>query len=416
MLHAAVVVYADYVGTVDVSNRTEVRARHTEGATPDPSFDLVDTPTARVGLRDHQYDYTLGYTAVTVAPDIQTQVAPQLFQYGDVGAAWHDRRVRVGVTETVTYGVQNPGLLLTLPAAPAANAPAPTGPTPPPPTTAPPGAQALAAPTTLYSGSSTTALVARLTVTRRWTATSSLAYAMGGGLDTSSRAALPFVRGPRADALASYSMTRLDVLDSRVAAQRGTATAGACNPVIAGVTAADTCSPIAESAQLSESWRRQVTRSTQAWIGGGASALRIRLRPGDAYVGRVYPVGLAGFLHEHEVNGIRTVVRFDAQLAPLFDTRTGILDERATGTLSLTLPYRRFTFLAALAGTHSIASPFVRPIRVVQGTVEADYHVSRLLTVGAGGRYAWQDSLGGTAFVSGMAFAQATFHAPQIKF
>lgn len=414
---AALLLYADYAGTLDVSNRTEVRVRHTDGAAPDPSLDLVDTPIARLSVAAHQWEYTLGYSAVAVAPDVEAQVLPQLSQYGDVGASWHDRRVRIDVTEAASYGAQNPGLLLTLPAAATANAPTtPPGPTAPPATSLPPGAQALAAPATIFFGRSTTTLATRLTLSRRWFASTSLAYTLGGGLDAASRAALPFVGGPRAEALASYSLTRGDVLDSRAAAQHGTATASPCSAAISGVTAADTCSPLAESVQLTESWRRQLTRSTQAWLGGGASVVHVRLRPTDPNVDRVYPVALTGFLHEHEVNGIRTLIRFDAQVSPLLDARTGVLDERATGTLSVTLPFRRLALLTALAGTRSIASPFVRPVKVVQGTAEAEYRVSPLLTLGVGGRYAWQEQAGIGEFAGGLVFAQATFHAPQLKF
>ena len=129
MLLAATVLLAA-AGTVDLSNRTEVRARDAQGQVPNPSLDLVDLPTARFALRDHTWDTTLDYSALAVLPDVQTTLQPQVVQFGDVGFHWHARHVRIGVVEYASYGEQNSAVLLGAAAAPAAT-PTPGVPTPP---------------------------------------------------------------------------------------------------------------------------------------------------------------------------------------------------------------------------------------------------------------------------------------------
>src|SRR5437899_5093363 len=112
----SVVLLADYAGTVNLSNRVEVRGRHTDNANPDPSLDLVDVPRARIDLKGHHWEYSLGYSAMIVLANAQevAQRAPaaqpsganqaagasipagfsaEALQSGDVSASWHDRRV-----------------------------------------------------------------------------------------------------------------------------------------------------------------------------------------------------------------------------------------------------------------------------------------------------------------------------------
>jgi hypothetical protein len=415
MLLAATVILA-LAGTVDLSNRTEVRARDAQGAVPNPSFDLVDIPTAHLALRERTWDTGLNYSALAILPDAQTQLLPQVVQFGDVGIHWHDRRVRLGLAEYVGYGEQNSAVLLAAPAAPAT----PATPGIPPPPTAPPSVQALASPSTIIFGNSRSVLTSQVLLSRLWSASTSLEYSLAGGLDAASRQTLPFLHGPSGDATLLYSLTRLDGLETRAAAQRSDSTVGLCSPVIQGIALGDTCNPTSETAQLSEAWRRRITRTANTSLGGGASFVHLRLRDGDPFTNRVYPVIQASFtstfarprLNEEA----RSSLRIDAQVAPLVDIRTGIIDERAQGVLAFKHPIGESTLSAALTGARSITSPFIRPVAALGGLIELEHRLDRYVSIGGGIRYAWQEQAGIGAFAGGMAFAQVTFRAPQGRF
>jgi hypothetical protein len=413
MLHVA---FAEYVGTVDVSNRTEVRVRHTQDVVPDKSFDVVDAPTARVELEDRVWSHTLGYTALAAAPDVQAGLSPQLIQSADLGTAWHDRRVRIGVAEYAMYGELNTGFLLGGPptSAPTPAATPPPGPAAPPP--AGPTTPTLAAPTTLRMGSSRTVLATALTLSRRWTATTAVEYVMAGGVDTASQANLPLLRGPRGEATATYAATRLDGLETRASVQRGTTTEGLCSPAIADVPVGATCAPVTDTGQITEAWQRRLTRDSQATLGAGAAWTAVRIRPEDRFVDRLFPVVRASFEHARVVQDIRTIVRLDALLAPTIDVRTGVLDQRAQGSVALTLPFHEVTLSGSFSAARSVSSPFVRPLTALTGVLETAYHFSRVSEIGGGVRYALLEQEGLPRIAGGAAFLQATFHAPRTRF
>jgi hypothetical protein len=134
--------HGDAAGTLDVSNRSEVRVRDTESSpptTPNPSLDLADTITARIGLKSRQWTYTLGYSIAGTLPDVEqpSALAPLVLQSADTGLTWSGRRASLGVAEYVSYGFTN--------TATTGAAPAVTGGTAP----APPGVTTLATPATL---------------------------------------------------------------------------------------------------------------------------------------------------------------------------------------------------------------------------------------------------------------------------
>src|ERR1017187_5457894 len=116
MLHAACIL-ADYAGTVEVANRTEVRGRSTQPAQPNfpsVSLDLADTPSLRLGLSDRRWKYTLGYSATALLADAElgAGAAPQVLQTATLAATWHDRHVELGLEEDGQYGLVNTGYLL----------------------------------------------------------------------------------------------------------------------------------------------------------------------------------------------------------------------------------------------------------------------------------------------------------------
>jgi hypothetical protein len=408
-MYPAVVVLADYAGTVNLSNRTEVRGRHTQGADPDPSLDLVDIPAARIDIRAHRWNYSLGYSAAIVLPAVQEELVPQVLQFGDVGATFQYRRVRIGLAEYGGYGEQNSAHLIQEPA-PAG------GPSAPPPSGGAGGpAPLLPNPAVLRFGSSRTVLTAELQLTRRWLGASSVEYGVAGGVDEDSRALLPFVRGPRAEARASFSATRLDSLETRASVLRTDTSTAPCSAAVRDAAPGASCSPTAEAAQLTESWQRRLTRRAQLSVGAGASVVGVRLLPEDPFVEKVFPVALASFQHERQRN-LPTSLRLEAQVGPLLDVRTGIVDELAQATLDSRLTIRPVTLIFTLGATHSLGSQFVEAAGSLQGSFEAEYRVDDYVSLGTGVRYAWQEQGGVQTFSGGSAFAQVTLRAPPARF
>jgi hypothetical protein len=447
---APAILFADIAGTVEVSNRTEFRVREQGETAPpivasvpsgtmyrtgnaaagttslpvvtslvNPGIDLVDVPALRLELKEHTWDSLIDYSAFTILPDLELGLpVPQVLQSADAGITWHDARARLGITEYGQYGETNSIYL------------GAGGTTPPPPggTTV----QLLATPTTINFGSTRTDLIGRYLFSRLVTGNALLEYFASGGIDDASRTVLPIVNGPRAEAAVSYRLTRTDAFETKVTGlisgtssallsvtAEGTGTTEAV-PCVVGLKeqlpAADACIPQADTAAAFETWRRQLTRHSDAYLGAGVSATFARLSPQEPYSHDVLPAAIAGFQYRSSVEQVRSVLRLDAQLAPLVDARTGIVDDRAQLTLTLELPFHDFTFTGSLYGTRSVNSLFTEPVTGVQGYFEVEYEVTRYMSTGGGVRAAWQTQEGVGTFTTGLLFAQVTFKIPKFHF
>jgi hypothetical protein len=433
-MHLAVVL-ADYTGTVAISNRIELRGRETETppllpgtaalaapassvaspSLPNPGVDVVDIPTAHVELAGHAWRTTVDYSAFAIMPDLETgQPTPQVLNTGAVGAVYEGRTVHLGILEFAQYGEQNPAYLFVsnptigaVPQAPGVFAPPNAG----------SSVQLLASPVSVLYGSSRTDLTSQVAFSRRWTGTSLVEFAVQGGADAASQLVLPIVEAPRAEATLKWSETRNDALETKVTAMHSDASVGPCfTALITPQPLGSLCEPTGDLVQGTETWRHRLSRHTEAWIGAGPAFVLARLAPRTAYEDAAYPVFLAGFQYLRTVEDVKTVLRLDAQLAPLVDLRTGIVDDRAQGTLTLSVPLRDVTLTGALSGTRSVETLLSQPVESVQGSFEMEARVDPELSVGAGVRYVWQDQAGIGVFATGLAFVQATFRTRRFRF
>jgi hypothetical protein len=421
-------VLADYSGTLDSSNRTEVRGRTTQGVTttptqggtssptpagpPNPSLDVADIATILLRARSRASELSLGYTVLGILGDVEVGGgAPQAIQSADARASWHERRVRVELGESGQYGVLNSAYLLATPA-PAT----PTGAPVMPPGSATPGVQQLPPSGSIQYGSSRSSLASDLHLTRRWLGSTRVEYAVQGGLGSDSQALLPLVRGPRAEVGADFLASRIDSLATRADVFRSDTSTTPCSPALVGVTVGDTCSPTAEAAELRETWRHALTREDAATAAAGASYVHTRLRPPDSFRDVVYPMALVGFEHSTGRETSRTTFRAEAQIAPFVDLRSGAVDERVQANVSLGASLRSFAVSGTLAGARSVASPFLQPVTVLQAACEVEYRVDRTVGVGGGVRYSWQQQDPIPPFSGGIAFVQITLRVPKIRF
>ncbi len=404
---AAAYVFADtaYAGSAEIANRVEVRGRDTQGTV---GADIVDMPSAHLAVSTHRWDYVLDYSAVAMLPGVELGLSPQLLQLADIGATWHSRRVRIGLTEYGTYGQENSSYLIGGPTTTIS----PTTPSVP----VGGGTQLLAPPATITYGSSRTVLASQLVLSRRWGATASVEYSMQGGLDAASRAYLPFVTGPRADASATYALTRVDALETRASALARTATSGPCSPVAIGVPTGALCDASAQEALATETWRHRLTRTWQTALGGGAGLVRVRLRDVDPYQTFVFPIGSASIEHATGPVEKRNVVRLEALVSPVLDVRLGLLDERAQTMLDVTQRWKDTHLTARVAGARTIDSSLVQPATVFQSGLGVEVDLSKTTSAGGGIWYFWQEQGSLGTFSGGFVFVGLTVHTPELHF
>jgi hypothetical protein len=399
-----VVVLADYAGTLDVANRTEVRTRVTQGSQTNPGVDFSDNPSARLGLRDRSWEHTLEYSPLLLLPDVELGSPPLLLQTGDASTTWHNRWVQLGLSEFGAYGEENSAFLPTAPA----GAPG-----------TPITVQALPQPITLFYGYSDTSLTSRLRVARRWVASTSLDYVLQGGLTQSSRLVTPLLEGPRATATLGYTATRVDTVETRASGLVSQSTAAPCGATVIPFLppgGSTTCAARTDTAQAAEVWRHRFARRTEASIGAGAAVVHVKQRPEDRFTNIVYPVATASFEHGRTIEAQRALLRIDAQLAPIIDVLTGTADYRAQGSVNASLPIEHATLRGSLAATRSVQSRFFQPVTFASGQADIDYRFTRYLSAGGGFRAAYQEQQPFGSFWTGMLFVEATVRMPSVRF
>jgi hypothetical protein len=80
------------------------------------------------------------------------------------------------------------------------------------------------------------------------------------------------------------------------------------------------------------------------------------------------------------------------------------------------VPIHRTTVRGALWATQSVESHLISPITMFRVDLDVEQHVSDILSVGVGARYAWQSQEPLGVFQTSMLYAQATVRAPVMKF
>ena len=397
----ALVLLAQSAGTLDFSDHAELRARVTQGATPSLGYDVVNQAGARMHVTDRRWELTLRYSANVTAPDVETAIDPLLLHVGDTAIAWHDRRLRLSLAESGTYGRQNAALLQT-------GATTPDG--------RPAPVQSLAAPTTIQFAATRTTGTAQIQFDRQWMARASGEYFLTGGLDDASRAITPLLRGPRAEALLSYRASHVDWVETRASALRSEATASPCGVTINAVNVTTLCAPEVETAQLIEVWRHAVSRHTEFSLGAGASGMRARLRPVAQYSSFLFPAALAAFDYRTGIEGERAYVHGDVQLTPMLDYVSALADYRLQATLQLRVPIRRTTLGAVVGAVRSVKSVELQPVTLLRAEATADFELEKWVSVGAGMRLAWQDQAPVGGFYTVVGFGYVTLRAPTMRF
>jgi hypothetical protein len=414
---ATVALAADVAATLDLSDRSEVRTRSTpqlgasgaagtsSGAAAPFGVDLLTRPEARLRTTDRRWDCSFGYSASLVVPDVELGFAPQVLQLGNAAVTWHDRLVRVTVQEDATYGTENSAFLLptvqTTPGQP------------------PPAAQAAPAPATLTYGYSRTQLSTVIRLDRRTRAIAGVDYLLSGGLDDASRQLLPLQLGPHATAQLEYALSRRDSLVTAASAQQADFSAGPCLPTVG----TGTCQLSDRLAQLTETYKHALSRSSTASLVGGVAVASVRFRPGDPYGSSYYPAAEASLVETFGARGASSLSLF-ARVAPFMDVRTGIVLETVQGDVTLgDRLSRHVTLRLAAGGSQNVPTSNPAAATIVHGDFGVDYHVDPTregatgegvtgsagpIDLSMGERWFWQQQNGFGAFVSAFGYVAVT--------
>jgi hypothetical protein len=436
---ATTVLAAQFAGTLDLSDTTRLGARAYQ---PVPivtlpsgaqgrdyiGADLSTAPAAILHLNDRRWDYSLNYAAALAAGNVEVSFVPQVLQTGATTIAWHDRFLRVTLSESGSYGrLSSAGLFQQLgPAAPPATTPGQT--TTPTmgsmPTKA--GQPATSVATTLAPGQLSTVefgstnTLANMTLRTepRVVLSLSAGYLVNGGLTFPAKDSFPEAYGPLATGFVAYALSQHDSLTLSGSAQE-TTTSGACPVPVQQQpppTQPPRCVEHAPVAQLQGLLRDQSWRSMTLTLGAGVAGYIIQTPTLEEAV--IQPVGAATVSQRLGSAGTRFWT-LSAALAPNVDIRTGLVSDRVLTTATLSeLVARDLTVAFSTSFLQSVPYPAVDPfpITALTGGVDAQVRVDRQLNVNVGVQEVWQNQPIYGTLLTTFGYVSLTARAQRLNF
>jgi hypothetical protein len=476
---ATVVLAAQYTGTLDVSDSTRADMRLSQpplvvtdtqqapGTVPTQKeviigADLTTAPVARLALRGRRWDFSLSYSPTLTLPDIElgydssqraSQPAFLVMNNASAAVSWHERFVRVAVSESATYGELNATLLLT----PVATAPTPTStgtttgtttmpgggtPTAPPAsstTTVPgsTGATAGAIATKTKSGniefaSSSTNAGISAQAGRHGTFSLFGGYQVSGGLDANARSAIGEQYGPNAGVSFGYVLSRRDTIGISATAQDTFTTLTAPNETLPQLQAAvdagfiplcgplsgtppTLCHTISPGGALQATVVHLLSRTASLSLAGGVAAYYDETVQPEIVI---QPVGTATLADSFGPRGASSF-SLSATIAPTVDVRTGRPSDRLQGTGTLSVPLSNILALNLNGGLlQSVPFPTndPNPITAITASGEVRMRVDRRIDVAAGVQTLWQEQYGFGLVASEIGYVTATARAPTQRF
>jgi hypothetical protein len=446
---ATAVLFAQYTGSLDLLDTTRLQARITspptiiqQGPIPEKvviAADLYTTAAARLQLRTRRWDYVLSYSTSFSLPDLELVTTPTgiqnpaLIQSEGGSIAWHNRLLRITVSESGSYGQTNWALLIPQPAPVAQTQGAPGGPmqTPggpmqpgggigmpgqttggaPPMMGQPTNLQPAAGTTTINYVSFSPAAAIAWRADRRTALSVSGGYAVNGGLTKADQAVLPLQEGGHAETSTSYIESRVDTLVTAVSGQ-DTFTTGACPGQPVG--GAPPCNTDAPSGQAVETLRHQLSDTASLSLGAGVAVAVFEQQNFERDL-VIVPAFTASFTDRFG----RGVLTVSTSVAPAVDPRTGYNSQRVQGTGSYAENIDERLRVVGTAGVlQSVPIPRADPYAVtaVNGGLEARYLLDRLVSVGIGATGFWQTQSGYGIVASYVGYVAVTVLAPPLRF
>jgi hypothetical protein len=444
------VVLADFADTIQLTDRTDVRARATlnvpgqttiAGTSPvavpacggttgiscvTPALDVANTASAIFAATDRRWLFSAVYSPSITFSDLEHGVGPSnpplVFQTLSGVAAWHAQFTRLSLAESVSFGHFNSSYLFQ-PGTPSGTSS--PGLVPPLTTTTPGGAtsatttQLVPRPIDVYYGSSTTTLTLGQAIGRRSALSLGGGFFVAGGLDEQSRLVTPVAYGPRADASYSYAITRELRTITIGHAELSNLSATQCytqnGDIVPGFTF---CRPQNEYASVSEGLRDQLSRTTAVSVDAGIALTRYRTDVPKPYKENLYPEGGASLTHRLGPRGLETLI-LSATVSPIPNLLTGQILYGTQGSVTLIdalNPVVTMSVDAVGAKTFPTDNPLASSL--VRGDVEARFRTDRngrvVLVLGTSGLWQDQNALGG--FFSVFGYFAVTISTPALRF
>lgn len=422
-----VLVAADLAGTLLLSDRTDARLRATQqtgavvsaqGVAPTQNsvqfgFDLSNRPDATLDARNRYWDFRVEYEPSFTLTDLEQSFDLQVLNAGAATIQWHDRHVRLTLSEAGSYGQFNSAYnfgLTTSPGTGQNGQPATMGQQTTP--GVPTSPQVAPAPVTITFISSTTTLRTDVQADKRTAFNFGGSYIVTGGINT---IAYPETYGPRFDAGLTYAFSRRDQAVTNAYAQAAIFTTEQCiSP--SGVALNEFCHPEADVAQATEGLRHAFDPMTSLTLDAGAALSRTRQKLTDPFGFEVYPVAIGAFQHSYRGRD-KLTLRVDAEYIPVIDGRSGYTASRIQGDFTFAdnvAPHIRLTATATAAQTIPPSAPLAATL--VSGQVSVDYLVSKILDVSIGNTTGWQSQQPLGSFFSSYLFLAVTVAAPALRF
>jgi hypothetical protein len=373
---------APYRGTVDLSDRTELRGGQF-GLPTDPALNAETVPSIALSLETHTSGLTLSYAPRLALTDLQLGVYPSVLQNGFVDMSWHARNVRISLSEYASYGTLNYSTLQ-LPASAA------------------PGAfrvDPLLRRIVSYEGTST-ALTLLLTPERRWSLRFALSYSLSGAAHEADRDVLPLYYGPRFETAFEYALLRPTHSVTRASIEKATVSTGQEYVFVQGT----------------EGVAQRFSKMTDAELSVGATEVRSDL-PAPRSERRYDTYGtVEAVLNQRLPYRERFDLQFRAALSPAINRVTGLVTQQVQAIVRSN--YRSYPWTAAFEGGFA-DSIHDEPgaIAVISGQLTVGYFFSKAVEVEAGTRTSWQ-KVGGvdTPTVQELFFGALTLRDPTLHF
>ena len=379
---AALLFAMDLAGSVDVSDRTELRVR-APGTASSASIDVETALAARLSLSSRRFHFTLGYTPRFTVWDANTAaVQPTLLHSGEARAEWLGRLAQLSLDETASYGGVD------LAATPFALAPQGQ----------PPHADLVPSPGVLQLASSTTTLATRLSL-RRWTLAASAGYQLSGGATPDAQKLLPLGAGPFGEVSADAAVTRRDHAVTSLSASESSFSSGPADLLGEG----------------SLGYRRLWSRAVETRLSLGVSETRTRASAFAPYTSATYPVA-EGVLERRSGADGQLDARVGVRLGPLVNRLLGVVEERVEASLAGSYRRRRLTARVLASGSRSVPASTPIATSLLAGELGVAYGATHVVAVDTGVRGIWQrqEATLGT-FSQGTVFIGVTWRAPPAR-
>ncbi len=352
------------------------------------------------------------YSPTFTVTDIElTSLAqPVVLNSGTASIGWHNRSVRVVVSESASYGWENLAYFVT--ATPVAGQTIAAGQSQssgqmgqataqgPGQTSAQSVGQTGTAPTVPVQlfpfGSSSSRASVQLAATRSLTVSMSGGYSVSGNLAGTSQAAAVYPEqfGPSANASVGYAASPADSLITTATAQETTTPAGVCASGAPG----QFCREVTPVISVGEALRHGLSGSSSIYASLGVSATVYQLSTGRAW--GILPVGgvtyskLFGAPPKDAYAQIEgSGLRISAELAPTVNVFTGSPSTRIQMTATVTehvAPDITLRFLAGALETVPLPRADPSPLTVLNGGVDLRMRITRFISASVGLQAFWQ--------------------------